>query len=109
MPAPTLFGTSGIRRTQLEFTPQFCFDIGRAFSYFLDNHDQKGSIGIGIDSRTSSPHIAQNVIYGLRHANREVVHLGAIPVPAANYSIISMPLVASIMTTGSHIDPNRSH
>ncbi len=106
MLAQTLFGTSGIRRPAKEFTPQFCFDIGRAFAYFLDQHQQLGSIGVGIDTRTSSPHIAQNVIYGLRHAKREVVHLGTVPVPAAHYAILSMPLIASLMTTGSHIDLN---
>ena len=106
MLAQTLFGTSGIRRTSQEFTPQFCFDLGRAFAYFLDEHQQIGKVGIGIDTRTSSPHIAQNVIYGLRHAKREVVHLGSLPVPAAHYSILSMSLSGSIMVTGSHIDLN---
>ncbi len=102
---PSLFGTSGIRGpANTLFTPQFCFDIGRAFAFFLDEHGQKGSIAIGIDTRTSSPHLAQNLIYGLRHAGREVVHLGAIPVPAACYSLQSLAVVGALMVTGSHID-----
>lgn len=102
---PSLFGTSGIRGpARTLFTPQFCFDIGRAFAFFLDEHDQKGTVAIGIDTRASSPHLAQNLIYGLRHAGREVVHLGAIPVPAACYALQSMAVVGALMVTGSHID-----
>ncbi len=102
---PSLFGTSGIRGpANTLFTPQFCFDIGRTFALFLDHHEQLGTIAVGIDTRSSSPHIAQNLIYGLVYAGREVVHLGAIPVPAANYSLLSMGVTASIMVTGSHID-----
>ena len=101
----TLFGTSGIRgpATSL-FTPQFCFDIGRTFAIFLDQNKQIGDVAVGIDTRSSSPHIAQYIIYGLRYAGRDAIHLGAIPVPAANYSILSMGVIAAIMVTGSHID-----
>ena len=104
MPA-SLFGTSAIRgpATSL-FTPQFCFDIGRAFAFFLDEHGQKGTIAIGIDTRASSPHIAQNLISGLHHAGREVIHLGVIPVPAACYALQSLAVTAAVMVTGSHID-----
>ncbi|MBI2310372.1 hypothetical protein HYU90_00910 [Candidatus Collierbacteria bacterium] len=102
---PSLFGTSGIRGpANTLFTPQFCFDLGRTFAIFLDQNNQTGDVAVAIDTRTSSPHIAQNLIYGLRYAGREVIHLGAIPVPAANYSILSMGVVAAIMVTGSHID-----
>lgn len=102
---PNLFGTSGIRGpAKTLFTPQFCFDIGRTYAIFLDQNNQMGTVAIGIDTRTSSPHIAQNVIYGLRNSGRDVVHLGAIPVPAANYSLLSTNAIAAIMITGSHID-----
>ncbi len=102
---PSLFGTSGIRGpANTLFTPQFCFDIGRTFAIFLDRHKQPGTIAIGIDTRSSSPHISQNIVYGLRHAGREVIHLGAIPVPAANYSLLSMGVIGAVMITGSHID-----
>ena len=101
----TLFGTSGIRGpANILFTPQFCFDIGRTFAIFLDQNNLPGIIAIGIDTRSSSPHISQNIIYGLRHAGREVVHLGAIPVPAANYALLSMGVTGAVMVTGSHID-----
>lgn len=107
MPADTrtLFGTSGIRGpAETLFTPQFCFDIGRAFAFFLDQHQQTGRVAVGIDSRASSPHISQYLVSGLTHAGREVIHLGCIPVPAANHVLITTPTIASVMITGSHID-----
>lgn len=102
---PSLFGTSGIRGPAATlFTPQFCFDLGRTFALFLDRNGQIGTVSVGIDTRTSSPHLSQNIIAGLRFGGRDVVHLGAIPVPAANYSLLSMAVVAAVMVTGSHID-----
>lgn len=101
----TLFGTSGIRGpANTLFTPQFCFDIGRTFAFFLDRNNQIGPVAIGIDTRTSSPHISQNIIAGLKYAGREVVHLGAIPVPVANYALLSLGVTGAVMVTGSHID-----
>ena len=63
----SLFGTSGIRGKVIEvFTNQFCFDMGRTFAKFLDNHDQPGLVAMGIDSRESSPRISKYVIEGLK-------------------------------------------
>ncbi len=47
-----LFGTSGIRGDAKKmFNNQFCFDIGRVFSMFLEDSGEKGDIAIGIDPR----------------------------------------------------------
>jgi phosphomannomutase len=100
-----LFGTSGIRGVaKTLFTAQFCFDIGRTFAIFLDRHKQDGVVTVGIDTRESSPRIQNQLISGLTYERREVIDIGTIPVSAAHYSILSMPTVASIMVTGSHID-----
>ena len=101
----SLFGTSGIRgEVDKLFTKQFCFDIGRTFVKFLNKHKQTGPIAIGIDSRTSSPRIAQDLAASLNYEGRETTYLGAVPVSATHYSILSTPAIASIMVTGSHID-----
>jgi len=101
----SLFGTSGIRGKVVElFTNQFCFDMGRTFAKFLDNHDQKGPVAIGIDSRESSPRISKYVIKGLEESDRSVTFHGAIPVPACHNTILSTKAIGSIMVTGSHID-----
>ena len=101
----SLFGTSGIRGKVIEvFTNQFCFDMGRTFAKFLDNHDQPGLVAMGIDSRESSPRISKYVIEGLKSSGRQVSYHGAVPVPACHNTILSTPAVGSVMVTGSHID-----
>lgn len=86
------------------FTNQFCFDLGRTFAIFLDKHKQVGPVAIGLDSRSSSPHISDFVISGLNYQKKEVLDLGTVPVSATHYAILSTPTIASIMVTGSHID-----
>lgn len=107
MATPTLFGTSGIRGdAKTLFTNQFCFDIGRTFAKFLDNHGQKGAIAVGMDPRGSSPRILEAIEAGLLFAEREVVDQGATPVPALNWVLKVAPYAGSIMVSGSHISAN---
>jgi phosphomannomutase/phosphoglucomutase len=104
----TLFGTSGIRGdAERLFTNQFCFDIGRAFVIFLDNHRQEGAVAIGMDPRGSSPRIKDAIISGLTYEGREVKDEGATPVPSINYVLnVSEYICAGVMVSGSHIKPN---
>jgi len=107
MAAPTLFGTSGIRGDAKKlFTNQFCFDIGRTFAQFLDNHKQFGPIAVGMDPRGSSPRILEAIEAGLLFSEREVVDQGATPVPALNWVLKVAPYAGSIMVSGSHISAN---
>lgn len=104
-----LFGTSGIRgNAQKLFTNQFCFDIGRTFVRFLENHNQKGPIAVGMDPRGSSPRILEAVEAGLAFENIQIVDQGAIPVPAINWLLKVSPYAGSIMVTGSHIDADQN-
>lgn len=103
----SLFGTSGIRGpAETFFTNQFCFDIGRTFAQFLDNHQQKGPIAMGMDPRDSSPRILEAIETGLVFSGREVVDQGATPVPALNWVLKIAPYAGSIMVSGSHISAN---
>jgi len=103
-----LFGTSGIRGdAEKLFTKQFCFDIGRAFALFLNEHDQSGGIAIGMDPRGSSPRIKRAVEAGLVFEGREVFDQGATSVPAINQILlVSSNYAGSIMISGSHIKPH---
>ena len=104
----SLFGTSGIRgHAEKLFTNQFCFDLGRTFSKFLDENDQKGGVAIGLDPRGSSPRIKDAIITGLNYERREVFDQGATPVPSMCYVMkISDYYAGSIMVSGSHIQSN---
>ena len=101
----SLFGTSGIRGdAENFFTDQFCFDIGRAFAKFLERHNAKGSIAIGMDPRKSSQRIKEAFSAGLQNEGREVFDEGIAPAPAVNYILIAnSDLAGSVMITGSHI------
>lgn len=100
-----LFGTSGIRGdAEKLFTRQFCFDLGRTFSKFLENHKAKGHIAVGMDPRESSQRIMDCFSAGLSCEGRKVFNQGITPVPAINYILIVEPQFAgSAMITGSHI------
>lgn len=100
-----LFGTSGIRGDDKKlFTRQFCFDIGRTFCKFLDSHEVKGNMAIGMDTRESSQRIKDDIIDGLLYERRTVVDEGISPSPAMNYILIADSSISgSIMVTGSHI------
>jgi len=103
----SLFGTSGIRGNAEDlFTNQFCFDIGRAFVNFLDNHDQPGPVAVGMDPRGSSPRILKALEQGLSFGGREIVDQGTVPVPALNWILKVTPYAGSIMVSGSHISAN---
>ncbi len=101
----SLFGTSGIRGDAAElFTEQFCFDIGRTFSIYLEQLSIKGSIAIGMDLRESSQRIKEGISRGIFYENRKVIDEGIAPSPAMNYVlIVDNTIAGSIMITGSHI------
>lgn len=100
-----LFGTSGIRGDgEKLFTDQFCFDLGRTFSIFLEKHNESGGIAIGLDPRGTSPRIKDAIEAGLIFEKREIYDQGATPVPSICYVMkISENYAGSIMVSGSHI------
>ena len=108
MQQTALFGTSGIRGDgEKLFTPQFCFDLGRAFVIFLSKHNVTGAIAIGMDPRGTSPNITKYLISGVISEGREVFDEGATSVPSINHIVnISEAICASIMVSGSHIQPH---
>lgn len=106
MPAIRLFATNGIRGdAQALFTNQFCFDIGRVFSIFLNQKGIKNkTIAFGMDPRPSSQRIKKAVTAGIS-SDWKIIDEGIIPTPALNY-FTKNKNCAGIMVTGSHIEEN---
>lgn len=99
-----LFGTSGIRGpAESFFTNQFCFDLGRTFAKFLDNHQESGPVAVGMDPRISSKRIKDYFFAGLRFEGKEVFDQGIVPIPAMNWILRKFPFSGSAMITGSHV------
>lgn len=99
-----LFGTSGIRGpAESFFTNQFCFDLGRTFAKFLDNHQESGPVAVGMDPRISSKRVKDYFSAGLKFEGKEVFDQGIVPIPAMNWILRKFPFSGSAMITGSHV------
>ncbi|MFW9843145.1 MAG: phosphoglucosamine mutase [Candidatus Thorarchaeota archaeon] len=98
-----LFGTSGIRGSIVEkSTPTLALNLGRALGSFLDG---KGTVGVGIDARTSNEMLRNSLIAGIVSTGVNVVDLGIAPMPAVAYFSQIEGIDASVIVTASHNPP----
>ncbi len=95
-----LFGTSGIRGSITEkSTPDLALNLGRALGTFLEG---KGTVGVGIDARTSNHMLQNSMIAGLLSTGVSVIDLGITPMPAVAYYSQVDGIAASVIVTASH-------
>ena len=98
-----LFGTSGIRGSIIEkSTPTLALNLGRALGSFLEG---KGTVGVGVDARTSNEMLRNSLIAGLLSTGVNVVDLGIAPMPAVAYYSQVKGINASVIVTASHNPP----
>jgi phosphomannomutase len=98
-----LFGTSGIRGSIIEkSTPTLALNLGRALGSFLEG---KGTVGVGVDARTSNEMLRNALIAGLLSTGVNVVDLGIAPMPAVAYYSQVKGIDASVIVTASHNPP----
>jgi len=98
-----LFGTSGIRGSIIDkATPELALNLGRALGTFLDG---KGTVGVGIDARTSNDMLRNGFISGLLSTGVNVVDMGITPMPAVAYYSQVKGIDASVIITASHNPP----
>lgn len=98
-----LFGTSGIRGSIIEkSTPELALNLGRALGSFLDG---KGTVGVGVDARTSNEMLRNALIAGLLSTGVNVDDLGIAPMPAVAYYSQVKGIEASVIVTASHNPP----
>lgn len=101
--ANKLFGTSGIRGSIIDkATPELALNLGRALGTFLDG---KGTVGVGIDARTSNDMLRNGFISGLLSTGVDVVDMGITPMPAVAYYSQVKGIDASVIITASHNPP----
>src|SRR5438132_11056407 len=99
-----LFGTDGIRGTAGEFPldPKTTHAFGLALGKVARNLGPKREIVIGMDTRESSPWIAQQVAGGLKEAGTGVRFAGVVTTPGAAFLTRTDAFVAGAMTAPSH-------
>lgn len=95
-----LFGTNGIRGVVgQDMTAELALRVGRAIGTFFDG----GSVALGRDPRLSGPMLSRAVASGLMSSGCEVVDLGVVPTPCAQYYVHSLrTLKGGVVITASH-------
>lgn len=100
-----LFGTDGVRGVaNTELTPEMAFDLGRAGSYILAQHnsDAKPRILVGRDTRISGDMLEAALIAGICSTGADVLLTGVIPTPAIAYLTRIYKASCGIVISASH-------
>ena len=98
--AEKLFGTSGIRgKIGLEVTCQLALNVGKSLAKYLQN---KGTVVIGYDTRTTNQMLDQAITAGLLESGVNVIKIGMVPTPLVGYATQKLDADAGIMLTASH-------
>ena len=95
-----LFGTNGIRGVIGEaMNADLAVKVGRAMGTFFEG----GEVGLARDPRLSGPMLARAAASGLMSAGCDVIDLGMVPTPCAQYFVAkSGHLKGAIVVTASH-------
>ncbi len=95
-----LFGTNGIRGVVgQDMTADLAVRVGRA----IGTHFGGGSVALARDPRLSGPMLSRAVAAGLMAAGAEVIDLGMVPTPCAQYYVYHHGgLKGGVVITASH-------
>ncbi len=95
-----LFGTNGIRGVVgRDMNAELAVRVGRA----IGTHFGAGSVALARDPRLSGPMLARAVAAGLMSAGLEVIDLGMVPTPCAQYYVHTHGgLKGGVVITASH-------
>lgn len=95
-----LFGTNGIRGViGQDMNADLAVRVGQAIGTFFDG----GTVSLARDTRLSGPMLSRAVAAGLMAAGSEVVDLGVVPTPAAQYHVhASGSFKGGVVITASH-------
>jgi phosphomannomutase len=98
-----LFGTSGIRGDiAKKVTPDLALGLGRALGTYLEG---KGTVGVGIDYRTSNYMLRNAFISGVVSTGTDVIDLEIAPMPTVASHSTMDSISVSVIITASHNPP----
>ena len=96
------FGTNGIRGTFGVLTPQFALKAAQAIGVYF----KRGKILVGRDHRLTSPTLHKAVVSGLESVGCEVLDLGIVTTPTAEFMVERLKPKGLIIITASHNPPD---
>ncbi|MBT3456012.1 phosphomannomutase/phosphoglucomutase [bacterium] len=86
-----------------ELVVEEVYDLGRALAYyFLRKNPSTKSVAIGMDGRTHSPIIKDQLCEGLRDSGLNVTFIGLCSSPVLYFSMFTESFDAGLMVTASH-------
>lgn len=100
-----LFGTDGVRGiANVELSPEMAFNLGRAGSYVLAEHNssRRPRILVGKDTRISGDMLEAALIAGICSTGADVLTVGVIPTPAVAYLTSKYEASCGIVISASH-------
>ncbi|MGB6430147.1 MAG: phosphoglucosamine mutase [Candidatus Acidiferrales bacterium] len=99
-----LFGTDGIRG--VPGTPPLDDDtlyrVGRALGHFLLQRETKPRVLVGMDTRESGPHIAQEIAAGLAEDGIAATSAGVLTTPGVAHLVRAKGFSAGVVISASH-------
>jgi phosphoglucosamine mutase len=99
-----LFGTDGIRGVPgtAPLDDATLYRVGRALGHFLAQSEAQPRVLIGMDTRESGPHIAQQIAAGLIEDGVDVTSAGVLTTPAIAYLVRAKKFSAGVVISASH-------
>ena len=97
-------GTSGVRGTYVELTPQTAAALSEAFSTYVDS----GSVAVAMDTRPSSEYLKHAAISGLIATGALVDDFGILPTPILQWLIRHFDYAGGVVISGGHASFNRN-
>src|SRR6202050_1680517 len=99
-----LFGTDGIRGAP--GTPPLddhtLYRVGRALGHFLLEREAQPRVLVGMDTRESGPHIAQQIAAGLAEDGIDATSAGVLTTPGIAYLVRAKGFSAGVVISASH-------
>ncbi len=91
-------GTSGVRGTYVDLTPQIAAELSEAFSTYMDS----GCIVLATDTRPSKDYLKHSVLSGLIATGARVDDYGVLPTPILQWLIKSYGYSGGVAISGGH-------
>jgi len=79
------------------------YDLARAIAYyFVEHNPDVRTVAVGMDGRTHSPHIKDELVRGLTDSGLDVFFVGLCTSPALYFALYTCEVQAALMITASH-------